>query len=147
MAKLHDHWEVLPHGPLREAWLHALAAQSLPVLRAPASVDTARWLAPLNAMLIASVTSTRGDGGTMRARRGGKVRDSVLRASSPCSSVPASAHLGRPLPKVFRRRRGHASEQLKFVRAESRSRQREWVTQSVVKPIPRVGGNRFRKGR
>ena len=41
-------WLRAPHGPLREAWLHALAAQSLPVLRAPASVDTARWLGGLD---------------------------------------------------------------------------------------------------
>ena len=41
-------WLRAPHGPLREAWLQALAAQSLPVLRAPASVDTARWLGGLD---------------------------------------------------------------------------------------------------
>ena len=41
-------WLRAPHGPLREAWLQALSAQSLPVLRAPASVDTARWLGGLD---------------------------------------------------------------------------------------------------
>ena len=41
-------WLRAPHGPVREAWLQALAAQTLPVLRAPGSVDAQRWLGGLD---------------------------------------------------------------------------------------------------
>jgi magnesium chelatase subunit D len=41
-------WLRAPHGPVREAWLQALAQQPLPVLRAPGSVDPQRWLGGLD---------------------------------------------------------------------------------------------------
>ena len=37
-------WLRAPHGPVREAWLQALSQLPLPLLHAPGSVDTARWL-------------------------------------------------------------------------------------------------------
>jgi len=50
-------WLRAPHGPVREAWLQALAQQPLPVWRAPGSVDTQRWLGGLD--LAATLQSGR----------------------------------------------------------------------------------------
>ena len=41
-------WLRAPHGPVREAWLQALAAQAVPLVRAPGSVDVQRWLGGLD---------------------------------------------------------------------------------------------------
>ncbi|MFY7871171.1 MAG: hypothetical protein ACOVQL_02185, partial [Limnohabitans sp.] len=64
-------WLRAPHGPVREAWLQALAQQTLPVLRAPGSVDTARWLGGLDLAATLHSASVREQPGLLRQAHGG----------------------------------------------------------------------------
>lgn len=64
-------WLRAPHGPVREAWLQALARQTLPVLRAPGSVDTARWLGGLDLAATLHSASVREQPGLLRQAHGG----------------------------------------------------------------------------
>ena len=41
-------WLRAPYGPVRDAWLQALAQQAVPVQRVPGSVDMPRWLGGLD---------------------------------------------------------------------------------------------------
>jgi len=64
-------WLRAPHGPVREAWLQALAAQTLPVLRAPGSVDAQRWLGGLDLAATLHSGQLREQAGVLRQAHGG----------------------------------------------------------------------------
>ena len=64
-------WLRAPHGPVREAWLQVLAAQTLPVLRAPGSVDAQRWLGGLDLAATLHSGQLREQAGVLRQAHGG----------------------------------------------------------------------------
>ncbi len=64
-------WLRAPHGPVREAWLQALAQQPLPVLRAPGSVDTQRWLGGLDLAATLQTGRVHEQPGLLRQADGG----------------------------------------------------------------------------
>ena len=64
-------WLRAPHGPVREAWLQTLAQQPLPVLRAPGSVDTARWLGGLDLAATLQTGRVHEQPGLLRQADGG----------------------------------------------------------------------------
>lgn len=64
-------WLRAPHGPVREAWLQALSRQALPLLRAPGSVDTARWLGGLDLAATLHSGRVREQPGLLRQAHGG----------------------------------------------------------------------------
>ena len=64
-------WLRAPHGPVREAWLQALSALALPVLRAPGSVDTPRWLGGLDLSATLQSGRVHEQAGLLRQADGG----------------------------------------------------------------------------
>jgi magnesium chelatase subunit D len=64
-------WVRAPYGPVRDAWLQALAQQPLPVLRAPGSVDLQRWLGGLDLTATLHSGSVREQPGLLRQAHGG----------------------------------------------------------------------------
>ena len=64
-------WLRAPHGPVREAWLQALAQQPLPVLRAPGSVDAQRWLGGLDLSATLQSGRVHEQAGLLRQAHGG----------------------------------------------------------------------------
>jgi len=64
-------WLRAPHGPVREAWLQALAALPLPLIRAPGSVDSARWLGGLDLAATLQTGRLQEQAGLLRQADGG----------------------------------------------------------------------------
>ena len=64
-------WLRAPHGPVREAWLQALYALPLPVLRAPGSVDLPRWLGGLDLSATLQTGRLHEQAGLLRQADGG----------------------------------------------------------------------------
>ncbi len=64
-------WLRAPHGPVREAWLQALAALPLPLMRAPGSVDSARWLGGLDLSATLQTGRLQEQAGLLRQADGG----------------------------------------------------------------------------
>ena len=64
-------WLRAPHGPVREAWLQALAQLPLPLLRVPGSVDTARWLGGIDIAATLHSGRLREQPGLLRQAHGG----------------------------------------------------------------------------
>ena len=64
-------WLRAPHGPVREAWLQALSAQPLPLLRVPGSVDVPRWLGGLDLAATLQTGRVHEQAGLLRQADGG----------------------------------------------------------------------------
>ena len=64
-------WLRAPHGPVREAWLQALAQLPLPLLRVPGSVDTPRWLGGIDIAATLHSGQLREQPGLLRQAHGG----------------------------------------------------------------------------
>lgn len=64
-------WLRAPHGPVREVWLQALAQSRLPVLRAPGSVDSQRWLGGLDLAATLQNGVLRQQAGLLQQAHGG----------------------------------------------------------------------------
>ena len=64
-------WLRAPHGPVREAWLQALAALPLLLIRAPGSVDSARWLGGLDLSATLQTGRLQEQAGLLRQADGG----------------------------------------------------------------------------
>ena len=64
-------WLRAAHGPVREAWLQALSAQPLPVLRVPGTVDSQRWLGGLDLAATLQSGRVQEQAGLLRQADGG----------------------------------------------------------------------------
>ena len=88
-------WLRAPHGPVREAWLQALAQLPLPLLRVPGSVDTARWLGGIDIAATLHSGQLREQAGLLCQAHGGLLCLPMAERFAPALTAPLAQTLDR----------------------------------------------------
>ncbi len=88
-------WLRAPHGPVRDAWLQALARLPQALLRVPASVDTQRWLGGIDIAATLHSGQLREQVGLLRQAHGGLLCLPMAERLSSSLTAPLAQTLDR----------------------------------------------------
>jgi magnesium chelatase subunit D len=88
-------WLRAPHGPVREAWLAALSTLPVPALRAPGSVDAARWLGGIDIAATLHSGQLREQPGLLRQADGGLLCLPMIERFAPALTATLAQAMDR----------------------------------------------------